>query len=201
MKILKDLKIAAQLTGCFLIVLCLIYPLVVFLFGQVFFPYHADGSLVLDSKKKVIGSELIAQDFQSARYFHPRPSAAGSNGYDAVNSSGSNLSPTSRKLVSNIEQYVNSYRKENRISQKQLIPVDAVTASASGLDPHISPQNAMMQIARVAKARGLSEKTLYNFVKKNIEKRTFGFLGQERVNVLLINKKLDELKVNTPENQ
>src|SRR6267143_5239981 len=132
---------------------CGLYPLVVFGISQVLFHDKANGSLILDKDGAVRGSRLLAQGFTADKYFHPRPSAAG-NGYDAANSGGSNLGPTSKKLADSIAQNVADYRAQNGLATNGLVPADAVTASGSGLDPHISPQNAELQLPRVAKARG-----------------------------------------------
>ncbi|MBI5274693.1 MAG: potassium-transporting ATPase subunit KdpC [Chlamydiales bacterium] len=196
MKFLKDLITAIKLTVCFMVVLCGIYPLIVFGLGRVFFSHKADGSLVFNKSNAPIGSELIGQNFHSPKYFHPRPSAAGKNGYDASNSSGSNLGPTSKKLITNIRSYASAYRKENKLNQKQNVPIDAVTASASGLDPHISVQNAILQLHRIAKARQLPEETIKKLIEECTQNKMLGFLGEERINVLLINQKLDTLKNN-----
>ena len=154
----------------FAVILCGMYPLVVFGAAQLFFPHQANGSLLVDKSGAVRGSALLAQNFTGAQYFHPRPSAAGANGYDATSSSGSNLGPTSSNLVANITQNIANYRAENNLATNAPVPADAVTESASGLDPHISPANAEIQIPRVAKARGISEDQLRELVKQNTER-------------------------------
>src|SRR5277367_1388878 len=140
----------------FAVILCGVYPLVVFSAGQLLFSHQANGSLLVDKSGVVRGSSLLAQNFTGAQYFHPRPSAAGANGFDATSSSGSNLGPTSSNLVANITANIANYRAENNIATNSpvynMIPADAVTASASGLDPHISLANAEIQTPRVAKA-------------------------------------------------
>src|SRR5512135_1163287 len=190
---MKDLvaELRASIAATLLLaVLCGgIYPAVVWAVGQGFFPYKANGSL-FRSDGKVVGSALIAQGFSGPAYFHPRPSAAG-QGYDAVNSGGTNLGPTSKKLIEDVKQRVADYRTENGLSPNAAVPADAVTSSASGLDPHISVRNALLQAARVAKARGIAEKDLLAKVGAHTEGRTFGFLGEPRVNVLTLNLALD----------
>jgi K+-transporting ATPase ATPase C chain len=171
------------------IVCCGLYPLIVFAISQAFFYEKANGSLILDKDGAVRGSKLLAQGFTADKYFHPRPSAAG-NGYDATSSGGSNLGPTSQKLNDAIKDRVDAYRKENGLSEKEPVPADAVTASGSGLDPHISVRNAELQIPRVAKARGLSEKKLHELIEQNTDGRDLGLLGDPGVNVLSLNRAL-----------
>jgi K+-transporting ATPase ATPase C chain len=137
-----------------------------------------------------VGSSLLAQGFTAPKYFHPRPSAAG-QGYDAVNSGGTNLGPTSKKLIEDVKQRVADYRSENGLPPDVRVPADAVTSSASGLDPHISVRNALLQAARVAKARGIGEKDVLAKVGAHTEGRTLGLLGEPRVNVLTLNLSLD----------
>mgnify|MGYP001770959702 FL=1 len=172
----------------FTISLGLVYPLAVWSVGQVIFPHQANGSLIKNEKGEIIGSELIGQQFSAAEYFHSRPSEAGI-GYDAVASSGSNLGPTSKKLIERVETEVDKLNTEN---SKMAIPADLVTTSASGLDPHISPAAAEFQIPRVAKQRNISEPELQQIVQKFTEGRRFGILGEPRVNVLLLNLELDK---------
>jgi K+-transporting ATPase ATPase C chain len=168
---------------------CGIYPAVVWAVGQGLFSHKANGSLVrVDGK--VAGSSLLAQGFTAPNYFHPRPSAAG-QGYDAASSSGTNLGPTSKKLIEDVKQRVADYRAENGLPPEARVPADAVTSSASGLDPHISVRNALLQAARVAKARGIGEKDVLAKVGAHTEGRTLGFLGEPRVNVLTLNLSLD----------
>jgi K+-transporting ATPase ATPase C chain len=179
----------------FAIILCGVYPLVVYGAGKLLFPHQADGSLLVDKSGAVRGSALLAQNFTGAQYFHPRPSAAGANGFDATSSGGSNLGPTSSNLVANITANIASYRADNNIATNSpiynTIPADAVTASGSGLDPHISVANAEIQIARVAKARGISEEPLRKIVQQNTDGRDLGVFGEPRVNVMTLNFALD----------
>ena len=165
------------------------YPLFVTGVAAMIFPHKAAGSLILKDGK-VIGSELLAQSFTSDRYFHPRPSAAG-NGYDDTLSTGTNLGPTSAKLADTlIAQAVDSAVK-NEGAVKGKIPSDMVTSSASGLDPHVSPATAFVQVARVARARHADSSAVRALVDKHVEGRQFGFFGEPRVNVLLLNLDLD----------
>lgn len=173
------------------VLLGLIYPLVVTGLAQVIFPHQANGSLIKNQADEIIGSELIGQPFAAPEYFQPRPSAAG-NGYDASASGGSNLGPTSQKLIDRVKTDVEKYQTEN---PGKPIPVDLVTTSASGLDPHITPANAEFQIPRVAKARKMGEEELRQTVAQFTEGRQFGFLGEPRVNVLLLNLELDKKRM------
>ena len=174
------------------IVCCGLYPLVVFGISQAFFRDKANGSLILDTDGTVRGSKLLAQAFTAGKYFHPRPSAAG-NGYDATSSGGSNLGPTSRKLNDAIKERLAAYRAENGLSESAPVPADAVTASGSGLDPHISLQNAELQIPRVVKARGVAEEKVRELIRQNTNGRDFGVFGEPGVNVLQLNRALDQL--------
>ncbi len=181
----------------FAVICCGVYPLVVFGAAKLLFPHQADGSLLVDKSGAIRGSALLAQNFTGAQYFHPRPSAAGANGFDPTSSSGSNLGPTSSNLVANITANIANYRAENNIATNSpiynMIPADAVTESASGLDPHISPANAEIQIARVAKARGISEEKLRELVQQNTSGRDLGLFGEPRVNLMTLNFALDQL--------
>jgi K+-transporting ATPase ATPase C chain len=186
-----ELRSAIMATLILAAVCCGVYPLVVYGIAQVAFPNKANGSLVVAKDGTVRGSKLLGQDFTEAKYFHPRPSAAG-NGYDAANSGGSNLGPTSRKLDDLIKGRIAAYRIENGLSEQTEVPADAVTASGSGLDPHISPRNAELQLRRVAKARNLNESKVRELVAQNTDRPSFGFLGEPGVNVLKINLELDQ---------
>lgn len=171
------------------VLLCGIYPLVVWALAQGFFPARANGSLVF-RKGAAAGAAIIGQAFSDPKYFHPRPSAAG-NGYDAASSGGSNLGPISRKLMDTVRQRVLDYRDENGLAPDTPVPADAVTASGSGLDPHISLRNALLQAPRVAQARGLSGQAVHEKIKAHTEARSLIILGEPRVNVLMLNLALD----------
>ncbi len=185
-----ELKTSVLVTSVFALLLCGVYPLAVYAGGQLFFKAKADGSLVTDATGTVRGSALLAQNFASEKYFHPRPSAAGT-GYDAANSSGTNLGPTSKKLADSIAAAIAAYRAENRLAPDAAVPADAVTSSGSGLDPHISLANAELQSARVAAARHLPPTKVHSLVAAHTEARDLSALGEPRVNVLLLNLALD----------
>jgi potassium-transporting ATPase KdpC subunit len=187
--LLKEIRIGLISTLVLLLIVCGIYPLMVWGIAQGLFPQKANGSLIMHNGK-VIGSSLLSQGFTGAQYFHPRPSAAGT-GYDAENSGGSNLGPLSKKLIDTVSQRVSDYRTENNLPRGSLVPADAVTASASGLDPHISMENALVQSRRVAKARGMNEEVLHKKIAAHTEARDLGFFGEPRVNVLLLNLDMD----------
>ena len=174
------------------VVCCGLYPLVVFGLSQVFFHDRANGSLILDANGNVVGSRLIGQQFTADKFFHSRPSAAG-KGYDASNSGGSNLGPTSQKLHDSIAQNVSDYRRQNGIETNVPVPADAVMASGSGLDPHISRENADLQAPRVAKARGLSLEKMQTLIAQHTDSAGLGLLGQAGVNVLELNLALDAM--------
>jgi K+-transporting ATPase ATPase C chain len=191
-ELFSEIRGAILVTLIIAIVCCGLYPLVIFGISQALFHDKANGSLILDKDGTVRGSKLLGQGFTGEKYFHPRPSAAG-NGYDAANSSGSNLGPTSQKLNDAIKDRIAAYRKENGLSDTDPVSADAVTASGSGLDPHISPRNAELQLPRVAKARGLSEEKLRELIQQNTDGRDIGILGDPGVNVLTLNRALDSV--------
>ncbi len=174
----------------FTIVLGIAYPLAITGISQLLFPKQANGSLITVGDK-VIGSELIGQNFTKPEYFHPRPSAAGTNGYDATASGGSNWGPTNQKLIDRVKGSVEQFRKENP-DYTGPIPADLVTASGSGLDPHISPASAQAQAARVAKARGMAVEQVNDLIARFTEPPSLGLFGEPRVNVLNLNLALDQ---------
>ena len=185
---MKNLITAVLMTIVTTILLGLVYPLVVTGLAQVIFPEQANGSLIKSSDGTVLGSRLIGQPFSSPGYFRSRPSAAGAVGYDAGASSGSNLGPTNQKLIDRVKGDVDKLKAEN---PGKPVPIDLVTTSGSGLDPHISPAAAEFQIPRIARERKLSEAVVRNLVAAHTEGRDFGFLGEPRVNVLELNLDLD----------
>ena len=188
--VLHHVRTAVLMTVVLTVLLGIVYPLIMTGIAQVVLPSQANGSLVKDSSGNIVGSELLAQSFTQPQYFHPRPSAAGT-GYDATNSGGSNLGPTNQKLIDSVQSNADAYRQENGLAADAQVPVDAVTASASGLDPDISPANALLQVHRVAAARGLSDDQVRNLVNQYTEGRTLFALGEPRVNVLKLNLALD----------
>lgn len=183
---ISHLRPALVMLALFTLLTGLIYPLAITGLAQVLLPSSANGSLVMRANQ-VVGSELIGQTFSSDRYFWPRPSAAGETGYDAAGSSGSNLGPLSKKLIKRVEGDMAALRKGGGMS----IPVDAVTTSASGLDPHISPAYATLQISRVSAARNMPEARVRAVVETTIERPALGVLGEPRINVLRLNLALD----------
>jgi potassium-transporting ATPase KdpC subunit len=188
---LTEIRIAIVATILFAVVCSGIYPVVIWGVSQLLFPYQANGSIVKSPDNKTrIGSRLLAQGFSGAKYFHPRPSNAGT-GYDGSSSGGSNLGPTSQKLIDQIKGNVETYRKENGLPADAVVPADAVTASFSGLDPHISLRNAELQTPRVAKERGLQVDDVKAEVAKATENPFLGIGGEPGVNVLLLNLALD----------
>jgi potassium-transporting ATPase KdpC subunit len=180
---------AFRITLVFTVLTGLIYPGVITALSQMLFPKQADGSLVTVNGQ-VVGSSLVGQNFSQPRYFQPRPSAAGNDGYDASASNGSNYGPTSQKLIARVKASIAGFRKDNP-DYSGPIPADLVTASASGLDPDISPASAEAQAARVAKTRGASVQEVERLIAEHTEGRTLGLWGEPRVNVLLLNLVLD----------
>jgi K+-transporting ATPase ATPase C chain len=174
------------------VILCGLYPLAAWFLAQGLFPGRANGSLIVRDGV-VVGSSLIGQEFSAPKYFHPRPSAAG-QGYDAGRSGGTNLGPLSKDLVETVRRRITEYRAENGLAAAVPVPADAVTASGSGLDPHISPENARIQAPRVAKARGLAEAAVRAQIEACTEGRTLGLLGDPRVNVIRLNLALDGVR-------
>jgi K+-transporting ATPase ATPase C chain len=191
MQILSEIKAALLATLVTGIIVCGVYPLVVWIIGFTLFPWQSEGSLVRRSDGTVAGSALLGQAFTDPRYFHSRPSSAGPAGYDAASSSGSNLGPTSKTLIDQVQERVAQYRVVNGLPADILIPADAVTASGSGLDRHISPRNAELQAPRVARARGLSEARMNELIQRHMEGPDLVVLGEPGVNVLLLNLALD----------
>jgi K+-transporting ATPase ATPase C chain len=189
---LQEVKVSLLTMLALLVILCGMYPLVVWGIAQLAFPSQANGSLV-EQHGKLVGSSLMAQAFSGDKYFHPRPSAAGDTGYDGTSSGGSNLGPLSQKLVDQVKERVEQYRKENNLPEGQLVPADAVTASGSGLDPHISLSNAGLQAGRVAKVRNLSDHQIKSLMQKYTEGPDWGLFGEPGVNVLRLNLALDAL--------
>src|SRR5262245_7888666 len=186
MNITRNLVTAALMTIVTTLLLGIAYPLAITGIAQVLFPAQANGQLI-EQNGKIVGSRIIGQAFSSPGYFRPRPSAAGT-GYDAANSAGTQLGPTNKKLIDTVKGNVEAARKENATAA---VPIDLVTASASGLDPHISPAAAEFQIGRVARERGMSEDDVRALVAAHTEGRQLGFLGEPRVNVLGLNLALD----------
>jgi K+-transporting ATPase ATPase C chain len=186
---LTELRISLVAVLSLAAIVCVLYPAAVWVLAQGLFPAKANGSLIVRSGT-TLGSSLIGQGFAGPKYFHPRPSAAG-QGYDAVRSGGSNLGPTSKKLVDAVRQRAADYRAGNNLGPEILVPADAVTTSASGLDPHISLNNALLQTPRVARARGLDEMAVRKLVEAYTQGRDLGIFGEPRVNVLMLNLALD----------
>jgi K+-transporting ATPase ATPase C chain len=189
---IREVKLAMMTTLTLAVLLCGVYPAIVWGIAQIGFSFRANGSLVLQNGH-ALGSRLIAQGFTGAQYFHPRPSAAG-DGYDVANSGGSNLGPLSQKLVDQVKERVAAYRAENSIALSVKIPADAVTSSASGLDPHISVRNAELQSARVASVRGIAEAAVRSLIRSYTDGPDLGFLGEPGVNVFELNLALDASK-------
>lgn len=189
---LKEVNSAIRMLILMTVVLGVIYPLGMTGVAQVIFPEQANGSLIY-KQGNLVGSKLIGQNFSSDGYFHGRPSAAGDDGYDAASSAGSNLGPTSKKLLSSIAERAEQIRLENGLAENAIVPSDLVTASGSGLDPHITAPAAQIQVQRVAKARNLTEEQTLALIEKNTENPQIVFLGEKRVNVLSLNLALDDV--------
>jgi K+-transporting ATPase ATPase C chain len=195
--ILQQTRAALTLTIILTVVLGLAYPLAITGVAQAAFPYQANGSLIRDASGEVVGSELIGQEFTSVGYFHGRPSVtvnsdtSDAQPYNAANSTASNLGPTNQKLIDAVSERTAAYRTENGLADDALVPVDAVTSSGSGLDPHITPANAQLQVNRIAQVRGGSPAEVAALVGQYTEGRTLGFIGEPRVNVLKLNLALD----------
>jgi len=190
---LKSIKISLRLLVLFTAVLGLCYPLAMTGAAQLLFPGQANGSLLQEASGQTLGSALIGQAFSEPQYFHGRPSAAGDDGYDAANSAASNLGPTSAKLIDQVAQRAEALRRENGKNQLDAVPGDLVTASASGLDPHISVAAAAFQSQRIAAARNVAEEKVADLIRVHTEKPLLGFLGEEQVNVVELNRALDQL--------
>lgn len=184
----SEIRPAIVSTVLLTVLLGLLYPLAITGVAKAAFPYQAGGSLLRDSSGQVIGSALIGQGFARAEYLHPRPSAAGSNGYDASASSASNYGPLNADLAKRVKADADTLRTANGTQE---VPDDAVTTSGSGLDPHISPAYALLQADRIAKSRGVSSDEVRKLIEAHVEQPTLGFLGQPRVNVLMTNRALD----------
>jgi K+-transporting ATPase ATPase C chain len=188
---LRQAWVAIRFLLVMTVVLGVLYPLGVYAVGRVV-PARADGSYVTTRDGVVVGSALVGQQFHGAQYFHSRPSAAGADGYDALSSSGSNLGPNNEDLVAAVQERIAAVAEEEGVS-RDLVPADAVTASGSGLDPHISPAYADLQVARVARERGLPVADVQRLVAESTDQPVLGFLGDPGVNVLRLNLALDEL--------
>ncbi|WP_323668713.1 potassium-transporting ATPase subunit KdpC [Aliarcobacter butzleri] len=187
---LKEIKKSVIVFGSLTLICGLAYPLFVNTIGESVFASEANGSLVYEGKIP-IASILIAQNFTQQYYFHPRPSAGGADGYDATSSSGSNFGYTSQKLYDTVKERVNAYRAENGLNATQKVPMDAVTTSGSGLDPHITVANAMIQAKRVALSRGIEESKVIDVIHKNTQKVYWSIIGEEKINVVTLNLTLD----------
>ena len=186
MNITRNLLVAVLMTVVTTLILGIVYPLAITGIAQVAFPDKANGQLI-ERNGKTVGSRIIGQGFSSPGYFHSRPSAAGT-GYDAANSAGSNLGPPNKKLIDNVKANVDAAHKEN---PGAAVPIDLVTTSASGFDPHVTPASAEFQVPRIARERGTSEADVRTLVAAHTEGRQLGFLGEARVNVLELNLALD----------
>lgn len=181
---------ALRMTFVMTVLTGLIYPGIVTGLCQMLFPRRANGSLI-NVEGRIVGSALIGQNFSKPQYFHPRPSAAGNDGYDASASNATNFGPTNQKLMDRVKANVDKFRKENP-GYDGPIPADLLTTSGSGLDPDLSPASALAQAPRVAQARGVSLEQVQQFIAQNTQGRTLGFMGEPRVNVLALNMELDK---------
>jgi potassium-transporting ATPase KdpC subunit len=190
--LMREFRMASLATASLAVILCGLYPLCVWGLGQLLFPHQADGSMLTESGT-VVGSRLIGQGFSGREYFHPRPSAAGA-GYDAAASGGSNLGPLSKTLLDTAAQRVAAYRQENSLARDALVPADAVTVSGSGLDPHISLQNALLQAPRIAQARNIRLESVTKKIQEHTQGRDLLVLGEPRVNVLMLNMSLSRTR-------
>jgi K+-transporting ATPase ATPase C chain len=188
----RQLVVGLTMTAVMIVLTGIMYPLAVTGAGQLLFPHRANGSLA-ERNGEVVGSALLGQSFSDPKYFWPRPSAAGKDGYDGLASGGSNLGPSNPKLLDAVKDRVAAYREANQLGPDDEVPVDAVTASASGLDPQISVANARLQARRVAAARGVDAATVRKLVADHTQHRQWGFLGEDAVNVLELNLALDRL--------
>lgn len=186
----RQLVAGLMMTVVLTVLTGLLYPLAVTGASQVLFPHRADGSFVTEGGK-VVGSALLGQNFKDPKYFWPRPSAAGTDGYDGLASGGTNLGPSNPKLLDTVKDRIATYRQANLLKDDEFVPVDAVTASASGLDPQISVANARFQARRVAQVRGLPAERVLKLVADHTQTRPWGFLGEDAVNVLELNLALD----------
>lgn len=187
----RQMATALMVFAMFTVATGVLYPLAVTAIARVAFPWRANGSLI-EHNGTVIGSELLGQTFTGPRDFHPRPSAAG-DGYDAAASGGSNLGPSNPQMQRTIRVRADRYREQNRLARSVKIPIDAVTASGSGLDPHISPRNARLQAARVARSRRIALRTVLQAIDRETDDRAIGILGEPGVNVLRLNNALDRI--------
>lgn len=187
----RQLVPAVKIFVLFTVLVGLVYPLAMTGAAQILFGHQADGSLVKDATGEVVGSSLLGQTFTSEQYFHPRPSAAG-DGYDPTKSGASNLGPTNQQLLDDVAERATAYREANGLPADTLVPVDAVTSSASGLDPHISVANADLQAPRVAAARNMTVDSVRALISDHTDGRSLGFLGEPGVNVLELNLALDQ---------
>jgi len=188
----KNILRSFLLLMIFTIILGFLYPLLITGISKIIFPYRSSGSMI-KNQDKIVGSELIGQNFTGEQYFHPRPSAAGKDGYDPLNSGGSNYAPANEDFILAIRERISNFRRENNLKDYVKIPSDVVTSSGSGLDPNITIDNALLQADRIAKKRNIPIEEINDLIRKNTEKRMLGFLGEPKVNVLKLNLLLDNL--------